>query len=120
MKYIRQSMLIASVTMAGELLRVLLPFPVPAGGYGLCLLLLGLCTGMIKLSQVEETASFLLDIMPVLFVPAAVELMENLDLLGQIAVPLLVVSLVSTILVMAVTGKVTEHLTKREGGKNHE
>ena len=94
MKYVRQSCIIFGITMAGELLNTLLPLPIPAGVYGLFLLLLGLCTGLIKLEHVEETGNFLLDIMPV---------------------PVIVISVLSTIAVMAVTGKVTEFLIRMMG-----
>lgn len=113
MKYIRQCAIIFSITMAGELLNVLLPFPIPAGVYGLFLLLFGLCTGLIKLEHVEETAAFLLEIMPVLFIPATVGLMEHFDLLGRIWLPLLTITVISTVVVMAVTGKVSEILVSR-------
>jgi len=49
MKYVKQSSIIFGITMAGELLYTLLPLPVPAGVYGLFLLLAGLCTWIIKL-----------------------------------------------------------------------
>ena len=57
MKYVKQSCIIFGITMMGELLNALLPLPVPAGVYGLFLLLVGLCMGVIKLGQVEETGN---------------------------------------------------------------
>ena len=50
----------------------MLPLPVPASVYGLVLMLAALMTGIIKVGQVEETADFLIEIMPVMFVPAGV------------------------------------------------
>lgn len=101
--------------MAGELLNALLPLPVPAGVYGLFLLLAGLCAGVIKLEQVEETGNFLLDIMPVMFIPVTVGLIENYDLIKAVALPLVVISVTSTVIVMAVTGKATELLVLLTG-----
>ena len=115
MKYVRQSCIIFGITMAGELLNTLLPLPIPAGVYGLFLLLLGLCTGLIKLEHVEETGNFLLDIMPLMFVPVIVGLMEDYDILKAVAVTVIVISVLSTIAVMAVTGKVTEFLIRMMG-----
>ena len=40
MKYIKESAIIFGITMIGEFLNKLLPLPVPAGVYGLFLLLL--------------------------------------------------------------------------------
>lgn len=108
MKYVRQSAIIFGITMIGELLNTLLPLPVPAGVYGLFLLLIGLCTGILKLSDVEETGGFLLDTMPIMFVPVIVGLIENYELMKTLAVPLVVISAASTVIVMAVTGKMTE------------
>ena len=67
-KYLKQLMLIMSVSFVGELLNRLLPFPVPGSVYGLVLMLICLLTGLIRLEQVEETADFLVKIMPVLFI----------------------------------------------------
>ncbi len=118
MKYIRECAIIFGITLAGELLNAVLPLPVPAGVYGLFLLLLGLCSGLIKLKDVEATGNFLLDIMPVMFIPAAAGLIDKFAVIRQILVPMVVICLVSTLFVMAVTGKVTEwmlRLGKREG-----
>lgn len=104
--------------MAGELLNALLPLPIPAGVYGLFLLLVGLCSGLIKLEHVEEAGSFLLDAMPIMFVPVIVGLMEKYEILKAVAVPVIVISAASTVIVMAVAGKITELLiamTKKGG-----
>ena len=108
MKYIKESAIIFGITMIGEFLNAILPLPVPAGVYGLFLLLILLCTGLLKLEDIEATGNFLLDIMPILFIPAAVGLMESVDAMRAILVPMLVVCTVSTIIVMIATGKVTE------------
>ena len=114
MKYIRECFIIFGLTLAGEFLNKLLPLPVPAGVYGLFLLLVLLCVGILKLEQVEVTGNFLLDIMPVMFVPASVGLLESMGDLQAILVPVVVISMVSTVIVMAVTGIVAE---KMLGGK---
>ena len=63
--------IILAVCLAGELLHALLPLPVPASIYGLCLLLLLLLTGVVKEKHIARAAGFLLSIMSLLFVPAA-------------------------------------------------
>lgn len=121
MKYIKESAIIFGITMIGEFLNNLLPLPVPAGVYGLFLLLLLLCTGLLKLEEIEATGNFLLDIMPILFIPASVGLIESYEAMKAILVPLIVICLVSTLVVMGVTGKVTElmvSILKKKGGKN--
>ena len=108
MKYIKESAIIFGITMIGEFLNSILPLPVPAGVYGLFLLLILLCTGLLKLEDIEATGNFLLDIMPILFIPASVGLIESYDEMKAILVPLIVTCLISTLVVMGVTGKVTE------------
>ena len=110
MKYIKESAIIFGITMIGEFLNELLPLPVPAGVYGLFLLLILLCTGLLKLQDIETTGNFLLEIMPILFIPASVGLIESYDAMKAILVPLIVTCLVSTLVVMGVTGKVTEFM----------
>lgn len=121
MKYVKESAIIFGITMIGEFFNELLPLPVPAGVYGLFLLLLLLCTGLLKLDDIEATGNFLLDIMPILFIPASVGLIESYDAMKAILVPLAVTCLVSTVIVMGVTGKVTEFMVsmlKKKNGKN--
>ena len=103
---------VLGITLAGEWLNFVLPLPVPAGVYGLFLMLLLFCTGLLKLEQVEGAGNFLLDIMPVLFVPAAVGLMESYGQLKEVLVPVFIICLLSTVVVMAVTGKVAEGMMK--------
>ncbi len=114
MKYVKQLMLILSITLIGELLHVLLPLPVPAGIYGLVLLFLALQTGILKVDSIKETAEFLLQIMPIFFIPAGVALMTVWVDLKPILFPLLATIIVSTVAVMVVSGKVTQFLIRHK------
>ena len=60
MLYLRQFCIILFVSFLGELLHAMIPFPIPASVYGLILMLLALCTGILKLKHVRETAGFLM------------------------------------------------------------
>ena len=51
MKYLHQAVILAAVTAAAELIKYLVPLPVPASIYGLLLLFLLLKTGCLKLEQ---------------------------------------------------------------------
>lgn len=120
MKYIKQVFIIFGITMAGEVLNAILPLPVPSGVYGLFLLLIGLCTKIIKVSDVEDVGNFLLDTMPMMFIPVSVGLIESYGAMKEILVPLIVISVVSTVIVMVVTGKMTELIIRMtgKGGEN--
>lgn len=113
MKYLRQFCIILFVSFLGELLHIVIPLPVPASVYGLILMLLALCTGTIKLEQIGETADFLIEIMPVMFIPAAVGLLDAWPALQPVWVPVILITVITTVLVMAVTGRVTQHMIRR-------
>ncbi len=109
MKYLMQFGIIALVSMAGELLRELLPFSIPGSIYGLVLMLVLLMTKIIKVEQVKDAGNFLLDIMPVLFIPSSVGLIVSWGTMKDIVVPVLLVCIMGTIIVMATVGIVTQH-----------
>ena len=73
MKFLRQFMIILLLSFLGEVLKMFIPLPIPASVYGLVLMLLCLVTGILKASQVKEAAFFLIEIMPVMFIPAAAD-----------------------------------------------
>ena len=77
MKYLKQFLLILCITFVGELVKYVLPLPIPASIYGMVILFVGLMTGHIKLSSVKEAGKFLIEIMPVMFIPAGVGLMVS-------------------------------------------
>ena len=113
MKLVRQFLVIASVSFLGEGLKALLPFPIPSSVYGLILLFSALSLGIVKLHQVKDAARFLIEIMPVMFIPAAVGLMSSWDALRPVLLPVGVITVVSTVAVMAVTGRVTQAVMNR-------
>ena len=120
MKLIKEAALIFAVTMAGELLYTILPFPVPAGVYGLFLLLFLLLSGLIKVEQIERAGNFLLEIMAMLFIPAMAGILESKDLLARVAVPYMVIILATTAFVMAVTGNAADFIIRRKEEKEAE
>ncbi len=119
MRLVKQGAIIFGVTMAGELLYTLLPLPVPAGVYGLFLLLFLLLSGLVKLDQVEAAGMFLLDIMAMMFIPATVGIIESKDLLFQVAVPYIIIISLTTVFVMAVTGRTAQFLIGKLSGKKN-
>lgn len=117
MKLIKQFLIIISISFLGELLHALIPLPVPASIYGLVMMLVLLCTGVLKLPQVEKAGLFLVDIMTVMFIPAAVGLMDEWGTLRPILIPVAVITALVTVIVMAVTGWVTQLIIRT--GENH-
>lgn len=114
MKFLHQFGIILFISFLGEVLHHLIPLPIPASVYGLIILFLALYMGFLKLAQVKETADFLIDIMPIMFMPAAVGLLESWPFLAPIWASLLTITIVTTIIVMAVTGRVAQHILWRK------
>lgn len=113
MKYVRQFLIIMLFSFIGEGLNYIIPFPIPASIYGLVLLFVSLMTGIIKLDDVRDVGRFLIEIMPIMFVPAGVGLMTSWNVLKPQLIPVIVIMIVSTILVMGIAGKMTEFVIRR-------
>ena len=115
MTWLKQFAIILAVTVLGELLHYLIPAPVPASIYGLVILFVCLQTGVVKVSQIREVSSFLIGIMPLLFVPAAAGLLLVWPAIRQDVVAYLVILVTTTVLVMAAAGRVTQALLRKGG-----
>lgn len=120
MKYIRQFTIILFISLAGEIIHLFIPLPVPASIYGLLIMLVGLKKRWIPLEAVEDASIFLIDIMPLMFIPAAVGLLDSWGVLRPILIPFLVINLVSTVIVMVITGKVTQFFIKNDSNRKAE
>lgn len=117
MKYLKQFLIILMISLLGEVLKIILPFPVPASIYGLILMFAVLLTGILRLGQVKETADFLLEIMPVMFIPASVGILDSWDLLSPIFAPVIIITLLTTAIVMSVAGRVTQFVIRYKEDK---
>ena len=120
MKYIFQFTIIAAISFVGELLGVLVPLPVPASIWGLLLLLVLLMTGLLQLRHVEKAADFLIQIMPLLFIGPTVSVLSLASGLADYIVAILVICIVSTVIVMAVTGLIAQAILRRREGQRDE
>ena len=120
MKYIKQFAIIIVISFVGELLNYCLPFPIPASIYGMVILFIGLVTGLIRLEWVKETGLFLVEIMPIMFIPICVGLMDAWVNIAPIWFPLIFISAITTVIVMAVTGRTAESILRRDKKKKKE
>ena len=118
MKFLRQFMIILLLSFLGEVLKMFIPLPIPASVYGLVLMLACLMTGVLKTSQVKDAAFFLIEIMPVMFIPAAAGLIDSWKVLQPLLLPILVITVVITVFVMVITGKVAQMIAQKRGIKN--
>ena len=120
MRFIRQFLIILFVSFLGEVLKSVLPLPIPASIYGLVIMLALLVLKVVKIEQVEGASMFLIDIMPLMFIPASAGLIDIWPTLKPVIIPLLIMTVISTVLVMVVSGKVTEFVIKLDNKEQKE
>lgn len=112
MKLLRQLCIIVIICFAGEILHTLLNLPIPGNVIGMMLLLIGLCTGLIKLEMIDEISTFLLDHLAFFFLPAGVGLIACFGAIKYNWPKLLLICLFSTVVVMSTTGLIVQTLMK--------
>lgn len=118
MKYLTQFLRILAFTLAGELLQRLVPLPIPASVYGLVLLFGALNTGLVKLEQVKDAGGFLISILPILFVSPAVGILDNWEAIRGALIPILALTLLSTVLTFGIAGRATHAMMGKEEKPN--
>ena len=120
MKYIREFGIIIVISLIGELLNYLIPLPIPSSIYGLVIMFLCLHLKIVKIADVKKTAVFLIEIMPLMFIPAAVGIIESWDIIKPNVIAYAIITIVSTVLVMAVAGRVTQFVIRhsKKGDKD--
>lgn len=106
------------MSFIGELFAYFIPLTIPASIYGIILMFVGLKTGIIPYESVRDTGRFLIEIMPMMFIPAAVGLITSWTLLRQSWLAYIVITVVTTVVVMAVSGLVTQAMLRV--GRNRE
>ena len=108
MKIIKQFTIIIALSFIGEVLHAVIPFPIPAGIYGILLLFLVLERKILKVDDIEEVSSFLIFIMPLLFVPPAVGLIDAWEVLRSSLTAYVTIIVAVTFIVMIATGRITQ------------
>ncbi len=86
--------------------------------YGLVLMIGLLYSKSIKIEQVEPTGKFLRDIMPIMFIPAGVKLITVWEAVQAEVIPIVTITVTTTLLVMVVTGRVCQHFAKNDYTQN--
>ncbi len=108
MKYIRQFGIILAVTFIGEIINHIIDLPIPASIYGLILMFICLYTKIIRVESVRKTAYFLIEIMPMMFIPSAVGLLDSWTVLQPIWFPFCLIAVATTFIVMIIAGHMTQ------------
>ena len=113
MKILRQFALILLILLLGEAIRISTGISIPGTVIGMVMLFIALLTKIIKLEQIDMIAKLLLDHLAFLFVPAGVGLISSLDVIGKSWLPILAIVLISTVLVIGITGWTVQLLKRR-------
>lgn len=117
MKYLFQFLIIIAFSFVGEVLHWALPFPIPASIYGITLMFIALEFKIIKPAQIKETATFLIAVMPIMFLPPAVEIIDNWGYVKESWWQYVIITFISTFVVMAATGWATQYIIRRKKGE---
>ena len=118
MKYLNQRAIIFGVSFVGEVVYKFLGLPIPASIYGLIIMMILLETKIIKFEQIKDVGSFMLNIMIVTFVPSTVGVMTAVEELKTFLIPILIVLFLVTVIVMVVTGRVSQFVIERRCSKD--
>ena len=120
MKFIKQFGIILAISFIGEIMNYLIPLPVPASIYGLVLMLLCLHFGIVHIDSVKDSGKFLIEIMPLMFITAAVGLIESWKTIGSKIGTYLIITVLSTIFVMIVAGHTTQAFIRFSKSKDNQ
>ncbi len=105
---LKQFSIILGIYFLGELIQKISGLPIPGNVIGMLILFFGLYTGIIKLETIGKISDFLLDNLAFFFLPAGVSLMTSFGLLEGKWTSILEISLISTLIVLVVTGLTVE------------
>ena len=100
--------------LLGTALNVLLIPILPGPIIGMLLLFSVLCLGWVKLGNIQKAGGFFIEIMPIMFIPAAVGLLVSFQQLEAMFIPAVITVIVTTFVVSAVTGIVTQWVIRYE------
>lgn len=120
MKYLRQIMIVFLFSFLGELMRHLIPLPIPASIYGMVFLFSALQLKLLRVESVKGAGGFLTSILSVLFVPPVVSMLDCWELIRDHVVVIVAIFIFSTILCFAVSGWVSQWLILRKGDADHD
>lgn len=104
----------------GNAVQTIFQLSIPGSVLGMLFLFFLLKSGIVKLDWIKEGTSLLLKHLTLFFIPVTVGFMEYLDMFSGRGILLLVVTILSTALVMGLSGFVSERLVKRKEVQQYE
>ena len=120
MKFVKQFAIFVTICFIGEVLHKVIPLPVPASIYGLVLMFCALKFKIMPLQEVEVFSDFLLEIMPLLFIPSTVGLIVSWPIIQKHWLPIFIITLLGTTFIFFVVGHVTQFFAKLVSSRNNQ
>jgi holin-like protein len=114
-KGIKGFLIILLSLFAGNLVSLVIGLPIPGAIVGMLFLLTLLLLRVVKLETVEPAALLLISLLPLMFIPGAVGLMNLFDKFGGIIPQLLVIIIATTLLTILSSAWTTERLIRQKG-----
>ena len=125
MKLYVQLMIIFSISLLGEGISTIFHLPIPGIIIGLILLFLALEFKWLRLRHVNMVGNFLLANMTILFLPAAVGIMDKFHVIAPYLLPIVLIILGAIVLNVIVIALVVQFIKQHfegdyeEGGMDH-
>mgnify|MGYP004443840639 CR=1 FL=1 len=117
MKIFREAIIILGIYLVGELISKGFALPLPGNIIGMIILLVLLCTKVIKVENVESISSFFLDHLSFFFIPAGVGLISSFSSIKDSLIYILLLCLITTAIVIVSTGTIVQYIIKTKEKK---
>lgn len=123
MRILRQIGLIMLICLVCDGISSLLPFPFPGSVLAMLALLILFGGKILKPEQIQAASDFLLSHMMLVFLPSIIALINYLDVLQSVWLPLLAIVVISTLVAFFVAGtvvsaviRIQEKFSRKKGG----
>lgn len=112
MKLLLQCGILFGICVIGDALQAVTHLPIPGNVFGMVILFILLCTGILRKAQIRQISKFLLNNMAFFFIPSGVAILVYYKTIEQVLVPFLLIILFTTIIVLGVTGQTAQLLQR--------
>lgn len=111
--FFQQALTLAVILFISNIIEAVMPIPMPTSVIGLVLLFIALCTGIVKLEQVESVGTALTNNISFLFVPAGISVINSLPILSKSPILIILLIIISTIFLLVCTGYASQLLVTK-------
>ena len=106
MRHLRQVAIVFAICLLCEGIVTFFPFPFPGSVFAMLVTLVLFFTKCLKLDDIKDVSSLLLNNMTLVFIPPFISVINYLDLLQSIIIQFLVIVFVSTLVTFLVASTV--------------